>query len=147
MVSYLFGHGNATYVVFLVLWILSPGVTTITYDTIIDLFEEQTGLLDASNKSPQSNSETPTPERIVDYIEQTRAAWQELADVVKEANVTEQMDLEFQHPDKVLITLNDSLTFNSGSDVLLPLAELVLSSVAICYCCRAITGRGTRPYR
>ena len=40
------------------------------------------------------------------------------------------MDLEFQHPDKVLITLNDSLTFNSGSDVLLPLAELVLNSVA-----------------
>jgi chemotaxis protein MotB len=115
---------------FLVLWILSPGVTSVTYDTIIDLFEEQTGLLEAANKSPQSNSETPTPERIVDYIEQTRAAWQELADVVKEANVTEQMDLEFQHPDKVLITLNDSLTFNSGSDVLLPLAELVLNSVA-----------------
>ncbi len=114
---------------FLVLWILSPGVTSVTYDTIIELFEEQTGLLEAANKSPQSNSETPTPERIVDYIEQTRAAWQELADVVKEANVTEQMDLEFQHPDKVLITLNDSLTFNSGSDVLLPLAELVLNSV------------------
>jgi chemotaxis protein MotB len=38
---------------FLVLWILSPGVTTVTYDTIIDLFEEQTGLLEAANKSPQ----------------------------------------------------------------------------------------------
>ena len=130
MVSYLFGHGNATNVVF-----PSP-MDTFTWSNNHYLrynyrfVRRTTGLLEASNKSPQSNSETPTPERIVDYIEQTRAAWQELADVVKEANVTEQMDLEFQHPDKVLITLNDSLTFNSGSDVLLPLAELVLGSVA-----------------
>ena len=87
---YLFGHGG--HLCRFSLWIHPSNNHYLRY--YYRFIEEQTGLLEVKQIA-QSNSGS-TPERMLITLNKL-AAWQELADVVKEANVTEQMDPEFQH--------------------------------------------------
>lgn len=113
---------------FVLLYTLTPGVEDKAFNAFIEYFQKHSGLLDASNASPQSESNVVNPEKIQEYTNEQASRWQAFTDYLEEEQI--QKDVEISAvSDGVLITLSDSLTFQSGSAELLPQARVILNLV------------------
>jgi len=113
---------------FVLLYTLTPGVEDKAFNTFIEYFQKHSGLLDAANASPQSESNVINPEKIQEYTNEQASRWQAFIDYLEEEEIQEDVEISMVS-DGVLITLSDSLTFQSGSAELLPQARDILNLV------------------
>lgn len=108
-------------VFFILLYILTPGIDQSTFDNFISYFQSSVGIIEKSSVVGQQSRE--------DYHMEIVERWQVVEDFIQQEGLSGQAVLE-PTPDGMKLTLSDSLTFNSGSDRLLPTAQRVLTEVA-----------------
>jgi chemotaxis protein MotB len=113
---------------FVLLYTLTPGVEEKAFNAFIEYFQKHSGLLDMNNQSPQSSSNVTRPEQIQEYMEEQASQWQALTDYLKEEQIEDEVEISMTS-EGILITLSDSLTFESGSSALLPKAKEILGLV------------------
>jgi chemotaxis protein MotB len=111
---------------FVLLYTLTPGVEDKAFNSFIEYFQKHSGILDASNTSPQSESNVVNPEKIQEYTNEQASQWQAFIDYLEEEQIQNDVEISMVS-DGVLITLSDSLTFKSGSAELLPQAQVILN--------------------
>lgn len=113
-------------VFFVLLYMLTPGIDDSTFDNFISHFQSSVGVINKSSVvSQRSNDRT-------DYRIEVIQRYNALEDFLKERGLESQVEIEHM-PEGLKITLSDSLTFNSGSSELLPMAREVLSKIAIIF--------------
>ena len=108
-------------VFFILLYVLTPGIDQSTFDNFISYFQNSVGVIDQSSLMSQQSKE--------EYKVEVMERWEVVEDFLEKHGLSEQAEIT-PIPEGVKITLSDSLTFNSGSDRLLPAAEMVLEEVA-----------------
>lgn len=114
-------------VFFVLLYTLTPGVEDEVFDSFISYFQKSPGFFDAKNIN--TSEAQMDPEELEDAMEAMIAQWQSFADFLEEYELTSEVNVQLLSTG-IMITLSDSLTFNSGSAELLPDAQLVLGKVA-----------------
>lgn len=110
-------------VFFVLLFMLTPGVDESTFDNFISYFQKSIGIIENSSTLDNSTSSRET------YQVEIMEKWNQVEQFLEQYNLSSQVDIE-RIPEGVKITLNDSLTFNSGSAELLPLAKMVLEEIS-----------------
>lgn len=111
-------------VFFVLLYTLTPGVEDSAFNSFISYFQKSPGFFDdnaVSNDDASSQSQ--------EMEEESLERWDAFADFLSRHGLSSEVGI-LRVPDGVKITLSDSLTFESGSAELLPLAEVVLEEVA-----------------
>jgi len=110
-------------VFFIVLYTMTPGIDQSQFDNFISYFQSSVGVI--KNNSVMKQKSQDKDEYRQEIVEQ----WSVVEDFVNKQQLSNQVDIE-QVDEGVKVTLGDSLTFNSGSSDLLPMAELVLEQIA-----------------
>ncbi len=110
-------------VFFVLLYILTPGVDDSVFDNFISYFQSSVGVVNQSAVVGQQDS------NYSDFRIQIVEQWEMVEDFLEQLGLLHQVDIEATD-DGIKITLSDSLTFESGSDDLLPGARTVLREVA-----------------
>lgn len=110
-------------VFFIVLYTMTPGIDQSQFDNFISYFQSSVGVI--KNNSVVKQKSQDKDEYRMEIVEQ----WSVVEDFVNRRQLNNQVDIE-QVDEGVKVTLGDSLTFNSGSSDLLPMAELVLEQIA-----------------
>lgn len=110
-------------VFFVVLYTLTPGIDESVFDNFISYFQQSVGVIDNTSVLEQNSSDAD------DYRRKIVEEWSVIEDFLEREGLSNQVDIE-QVPEGMKVTLNDSLTFNSGSSDLLPRAERVLMEIA-----------------
>lgn len=107
---------------FVLLYTLSPGVDQETFDSFVSYFQASSGIMDNStmNQKPSKDSET---------YDEALQQWNQFEDYLNQNGLTSEVSIQRMEAG-VKVTLSDSLTFNSGSAELLPLARKVLGKMA-----------------
>ncbi len=113
-------------VFFVLLYTLTPGVEDSVFDSFISYFQKTPGFFDDTAVSTDDGGQMEDAEELLD---ESLERWDAFADFLKRHGLSSEVGL-LRVPDGVKITLSDSLTFESGSAELLPLAEMVLAEVA-----------------
>lgn len=114
-------------VFFVLMYTLTPSISDGVFKDFIDYFQKNPGMFDAQNVS---NSEFDVPADSLDEMMEDRMEyWQSFSDFLESSEYSSEVDMEISRSG-VKITLSDSLTFESGSSDLLPIAEVVLGEVA-----------------
>lgn len=110
-------------VFFVVLYMLTPGIDVSVFDNFISYFQRSVGVIENTSVLDQNSSKRDS------YRIEVVEKWQAVENFLENNGFSTQVDI--QHvPDGVKITLSDSVTFNSGSSVLLPAARMVLEEVS-----------------
>lgn len=105
-------------VFFVLLYVLTPGIDESTFNNIIAHFQNSNSVVfEKSSSSEESDDKT------------LRQEWEQVQEFLEERGYSEEVDIE-KTEEGVKITLNDSLTFNSGSAELLERSEIVLERIA-----------------
>ncbi|MCC5914332.1 MAG: flagellar motor protein MotB [Balneolaceae bacterium] len=113
-------------VFFVLLYMLTPGIDDSTFDNFISHFQSSVGVINQSSVvTRQSNDRTQ-------YRIEVVQRYDTLEDFLKERGLESQVEIE-NMPEGLKITLSDSLTFNSGSSELLPMAREVLRELAVIF--------------
>jgi chemotaxis protein MotB len=117
-------------VFFIVLYTMTPGVEDRAFNSFISYFQKSTGFFDdmAINAETMENKDVQM-EEVETMVEEAIEQWMAFADFLKEHELDSDVSVELLS-DGVLITLSDSLTFESGSSVLLPEAKEILGEVS-----------------
>lgn len=110
-------------VFFIVLYTMTPGIDQSQFDNFISYFQSSTGVIKNNSVVKQKSQDKD------EYREQIVERWSVVEDFLQRQNLSSQVEIE-QVAEGVKITLSDSLTFNSGSSDLLPIAERVLDEIA-----------------
>ncbi len=105
-------------VFFVLLYVLTPGIDESTFNDIIAHFQNSNSVvLEKSSSSQESDDKT------------LRQEWQQVQSFLEERGYSQEVDIE-KTEEGVKITLNDSLTFDSGSAELLERSKIVLERIA-----------------
>lgn len=110
-------------VFFVLLFMLTPGVDESTFDNFISYFQKSIGIIEKTSTLDNSTSSREI------YRVEIMEKWDQVEQFLEQYDLSSQVEIQ-AIPEGVKITLNDSLTFESGSAELLPLARLVLEEVA-----------------
>lgn len=105
-------------VFFVLLYVLTPGIDVATFNDFISHFQASTSVVfenDEAARQADSNA--------------LREEWKEINEFLEDEDLTSEVDIEMTD-EGVKVTLRDSLTFNSGSAMLLPRAKIVLREIA-----------------
>lgn len=105
-------------VFFVLLYTLTPGVDKSTFNDFISHFQSQSSVIQQKGE-PNEESGDHT----------LREEWKEVKKFLKEEGLKSEVQIQ-QIKNGVKVTLSDSLTFNSGSAILLPAAKKVLKEIA-----------------
>ena len=119
-------------VFFVLLYALSPGVEKKKFNAFIQYFQQSGGFFDDNNVAPPQpppGETAPSPEEMEEFIEEQLTRWVALKDFLDEHQLTDEVDIK-PMSDGLLITLSDSLTFESGSAQLLPRAQKLLARIS-----------------
>ena len=105
-------------VFFVLLYVMTPGIDESTFNNIIAHFQKSSSVVFEKEAASKQQDDG-----------QMRAEWKEVEKFLEKQGYSEEVDIE--KTDKgVKVTLNDSLTFNSGSAKLLERSEIVLERIA-----------------
>lgn len=105
-------------VFFVLLYVMTPGIDESTFNDIIAHFQNSNSVvLEKSSASEQSDDNT------------LRQEWQQVEQFLENRGFSQEVDIE-KTEEGVKITLNDSLTFDSGSAELLERSKIVLERIA-----------------
>ena len=110
-------------VFFIVLYTMTPGIELKQFNDFISYFQSSVGVVKNKSVVKLKNQET------MEYRQKLSDQWAVVEDFIERRNLRDDVTLE-QTEDGVKVTLSDSLTFNSGSSELLPMAEEVLAQIA-----------------
>jgi len=105
-------------VFFVLLYVMTPGIDESTFNDIMSYFQSSTSVVfdkEAASKKQDDG--------------QMREEWQDVKKFLEKQGYSEEANIE-KTDEGVKITLNDSLTFNSGSAQLLARSETVLGRIA-----------------
>lgn len=116
-------------VFFVLLYTLTPGVEETAFNSFISYFQKNSGFFEQAQMATESAQNQADPEQVEEFIEEQLARWEAFTDFLEEQNLESDVNVKLM-TDGVLITLSDSLTFRSGSDKLLPKAQLILQQVS-----------------
>ncbi|MAO63678.1 MAG: hypothetical protein CL666_01630 [Balneola sp.] len=116
-------------VFFVLLYTLTPSVNDAVFKQFISYFQDDSGFFDAQNIKTEDFEAMMDSTNIEDLMEERVEYWQAFADILENHEFSEEVDIEISSSG-VKITLNDSLTFKSGSSRLLPNARIILDEVA-----------------
>ncbi len=111
-------------VFFVLLYTLTPGIDDNIFDNFISYFQSSVGVMNQSSIVTHKSHDSSESYRI-DLMQK----WEDIKDLFEDHGLSAQIDFE-PIAEGVKITLADSLTFDSGSSELLPLAKLVLNEIA-----------------
>lgn len=104
-------------VFFVLLYVLTPGIDQSTFNDFISHFQASTSVVFENDEaSKQSNNDT------------LRDEWKEVKQFLERQGLSSEVDIE-KTEEGVKVTLRDSLTFDSGSAMLLPGARKVLREI------------------
>lgn len=105
-------------VFFVLLYVMTPGIDESKFNEILSYFQSSTSVVfDKDAASKQQDEDT------------LREEWVEVQQFLDENGFSPGVDID-QTEEGVKVTLNDSLTFNSGSARLLERSEIVLERIA-----------------
>jgi chemotaxis protein MotB len=104
-------------VFFVLLYVMTPGIDESTFNDIIAHFKNSNSVVLEKSSSSQKSDDT------------LREEWQQVEGFLEEQGYSQEVDIE-KTEEGVKVTLNDSLTFNSGSAELLARSEIVLKRIA-----------------
>ncbi len=105
-------------VFFVLLYVMTPGIDESTFNDIMAYFQNSTSVVfEKDSASEEKDDDT------------LREEWQQVQKFLEEQGYSNEVDIE-KTAEGVKITLNDSLTFNSGSAQLLERSEIVLERIA-----------------
>lgn len=110
-------------VFFIVLYTMTPGIDQSQFDNFISYFQSSVGVIKKNSVVKQKTEDKD------EYRQEIVEQWAVVEDFLNRQNLSSQVEIE-QVAEGVKITLSDSLTFNSGSSDLLPIAERVLDEIA-----------------
>lgn len=110
-------------VFFVLLYMLTPGIDESVFDNFISYFQRSVGVIDQTSVLDEQSSSMEI------YRIEVMERWQAIEEFLENHDLSSQVDIQ-GIPEGIKITLNDSLTFNSGSSELLPLARRVLEEIA-----------------
>jgi chemotaxis protein MotB len=110
-------------VFFVVLYTMTPGIDQSQFDNFISYFQSSVGIIKNNSVVKQKSQDKD------EYRQEIVEQWSVVEDFVNRRELRNQVNIE-QVDEGVKVTLGDSLTFNSGSSDLLPMAELVLEQIA-----------------
>jgi len=105
-------------VFFVLLYVMTPGIDKSTFNDIMAYFQKSSSVVfekDAASKQQDDG--------------QLKAEWKEVQKFLEKEGYSEEVDIE-KTAEGVKVTLNDSLTFNSGSARLLDRSKVVLERIA-----------------
>jgi chemotaxis protein MotB len=114
---------------FVLLYTMTSGVEKTSFNSFIQYFQKNAGFLPESQAAVESIENKIEPEQLEQMMEEQMERWQAFADFLYEQDLSSEVDIQLLQ-DGVKITLSDSLTFDSGSSDLLPVAKVVLEQVA-----------------
>ncbi|SHG14662.1 chemotaxis protein MotB [Fodinibius roseus] len=104
-------------VFFVLLYVLTPGIDQSTFNDFISHFQSSTSVIfENEEASKQSDNDT------------LRKEWHEVNQFLEQEGLSSEVDIE-KTEEGVKVTLRDSLTFDSGSAMLLPGARKVLRKI------------------
>ena len=106
-------------VFFVLLYTLTPGIDRSTFNDFISYFQKSVGIMDQSAIASQEAKQ----------VDDLREEWQQIKKFLEEQGLASEVDIQ-KIPEGVKVTLSDSLTFNSGSALLLEDARTVLGEMA-----------------
>lgn len=116
-------------VFFVLLYTLMPTIDQEVFDEFVSYFQQSSGFFE-SNHMKKEDYETQAETEAEEVLQEERIEyWQAFTDFLEEEELSPDIEVEMVS-NGVKITLSDSLTFESGSSDLLPLAEVVLNEVA-----------------
>ena len=104
-------------VFFVLLYVMTPGIDESTFNDIIAHFQNSNSVVLEKSSSSQESDDT------------LRDEWQQVEQFLEEKGFSQEVDIE-KTEEGVKVTLNDSLTFNSGSAELLERSKVVLERIA-----------------
>ena len=105
-------------VFFVLLYVMTPGIDESTFNSIIAHFQNSTSVVFEKDSSSEQNDDGSL-----------RDEWKQVQQFLEEQGYSDEVDIE-KTDQGVKVTLNDSLTFNSGSARLLNRSEIVLERIA-----------------
>jgi chemotaxis protein MotB len=111
-------------VFFVLMYVLTPSIDQSTFDNFISFFKNSSGVMDQTSAVQQNSSA-----EIEDLREEINNEWAYVEDFLETHGLSAHVEIEGSN-DGIKITLSDSLTFESGSSQLLPVAEMVLGRIA-----------------
>ena len=114
---------------FVLLYTMTSGVEKTSFNSFIQYFQKNAGFLPESQAAIESIENEIDTERLEEMMEEQMERWQAFADFLHEQDLSSEVDIQLLQ-NGVKITLSDSLTFESGSSELLPVAKVVLEQVA-----------------
>lgn len=114
---------------FVLLYTMTSGVEKTSFNSFIQYFQKNAGFLPESQAAVESIENKIDPEQLEAMMEEQMQRWEAFADFLHKQDLSSEVDMQLLQ-DGVKITLSDSLTFESGSSELLPVAEVVLKQVA-----------------
>jgi len=100
------------------MYTLTPGISKSTFNSFISYFQAPSSIIEQQHNGGK-NSKKKT----------LRSEWKQVKKFLKNKGLTSEVRVE-KIKNGVKVTLSDSLTFNSGSAVLLPKAKMVLKKMA-----------------
>lgn len=104
-------------VFFVLLYVMTPGIDESTFNDVIAYFQNSSSVVfEKDSASQKSDNNT------------LREEWQKVQQFLEEQGYSQEVDIE-KTEQGVKITLNDSLTFNSGSARLLDRSKIVLERI------------------
>lgn len=116
-------------VFFVLMYVLTPSIDQSTFDNFISFFNNSTGVMDQTSAVQQNNSDDSDDAEIEEVREEINNEWVYVEDFLEMHGLSAHVEIEGSM-DGIKITLSDSLTFESGSSELLPVAESVLGIIA-----------------
>lgn len=105
-------------VFFVLLYTMTPGIDKSTFNDVISYFQSSQSVVFEKNGSIKKKDN-----------KQLRQEWKKVKKYLKKNQFSSEVDIE-QTRKGIKITLNDSLTFNSGSARILKRSEVVLERIA-----------------
>jgi chemotaxis protein MotB len=116
-------------VFFVLLYTMTPGVEEQAFNSFISYFQKHTGFMENNSSMTNNLQNNVNPEQVDEFLEENMEKWQAMADFAEQTAGMEGVEIETTSSG-YLITLNDSVAFQSGSSQLLPEAEKILDGVA-----------------
>ncbi|MCH8557588.1 MAG: flagellar motor protein MotB [Balneolia bacterium] len=110
-------------VFFVLLYVLTPGIDQSVFQNFISYFQSSVGVMNQSAVISQQDQDIENQR--IDITNE----WIVVEDFLEQHGLSNQVEIE-AIPEGIKITLSDSLTFNSGSSQILPMAELVLGKIS-----------------
>jgi len=102
------------------MYTLTPGVSKSTFEDFISYFQTPSSIIHHEKSAGGKNSNKKS----------IRKEWKELKKFLKKQDLSSEVSIK-KIKDGVKVTLSDSLTFNSGSAIILPEAKMVLKKMAV----------------